>query len=439
MSKKLSLSSAVLININVMLGSGIFINTVELVKRAGGLGFVAYIIIAIMMLPLIACIAKLVQLYPVGGFYAFGTSQLGSLVGFLGTWAYTVAKLASPTLMIHASMSLCQQILPVLQYINIYILDVCILSLFIGLNMFDIKTGSSIQKIFLGLKIVPISFAILASLYIISGGIYHIPVPLWSGIPLALPLVLYAATGFESTAALSSKIENPSVNGPRAIFISYAIVMFFAIIYQFLFYSAVGNFLADQVSYLGAFPSLLKLLPSFESIAHATQIVLNLTIASSALGGSYGILYSNTWNINTLAHAGHLYRSDILTRLNKHHIPYYAVLLQGLICLGYLGITGGYQVPLQQTSAFGCIIAYTISALALIRAVYTKKADGFPASIAYAGLLVCSILAGVSIYNFMINGTYSLLLMAILLIAGIGMYFHSRSKNRIKREIINSK
>ena len=52
-NRTLSLSAAIIININIMLGAGIFVNTVELAKRAGILGGFAYIIIGIMMLPLV--------------------------------------------------------------------------------------------------------------------------------------------------------------------------------------------------------------------------------------------------------------------------------------------------------------------------------------------------------------------------------------------------
>ena len=51
--EKLSLWQAVVININVMFGSGIFINTVILAKLAGIFSFVSYIIFALIVLPLI--------------------------------------------------------------------------------------------------------------------------------------------------------------------------------------------------------------------------------------------------------------------------------------------------------------------------------------------------------------------------------------------------
>ena len=56
---KLSLPTAILININIMMGAGIFINTVELSKRAGLLGGFMYPLIGLLILPLIIAIASI--------------------------------------------------------------------------------------------------------------------------------------------------------------------------------------------------------------------------------------------------------------------------------------------------------------------------------------------------------------------------------------------
>ena len=58
-SHKLSLLSAILININIMLGSGIFINTVLLTKQAGSLGALVILLLRFLLLPLILAIGQL--------------------------------------------------------------------------------------------------------------------------------------------------------------------------------------------------------------------------------------------------------------------------------------------------------------------------------------------------------------------------------------------
>ena len=92
-SKKLSLISAIFINLNVMIGAGLFINTYDLSTKAGAAGFLLYPIIGLCMLPLIAITGKLVGLFPTGGLYAFGKSY-SPFLGFLSCWSYFFGKLA---------------------------------------------------------------------------------------------------------------------------------------------------------------------------------------------------------------------------------------------------------------------------------------------------------------------------------------------------------
>ncbi len=80
----LSLPTAILININVMLGIGVFMNTVVLAKRASALGAFMYILIGLMMLPLILSMAHLVRLHPEGVFMPMHAKKLTFLLGF---WA----------------------------------------------------------------------------------------------------------------------------------------------------------------------------------------------------------------------------------------------------------------------------------------------------------------------------------------------------------------
>jgi amino acid permease len=112
--QKLSLLSAILINLNIMLGSGIFINTVILTKQAGSLGAVVYLLVALLLLPLIMTIGQLLDYHPTSGtFYDFGRT-ISPYFGFISSWSYFTAKLCSSALAIHVCLSFLQQIIPVI-------------------------------------------------------------------------------------------------------------------------------------------------------------------------------------------------------------------------------------------------------------------------------------------------------------------------------------
>ncbi len=424
---KLSLSAAILINVNIMLGAGIFVNTAELAKRAGMLGGFCYLIVGGLMLPLVIAIAAMLRLHPEGGFYTFGEQQIRPFAGFISSWSYFTGKLASATLMIHTSVLMIQALIPAAQSINIFVLDLIILAIFIALNMFNIKTSSQIQGFLFGFKIIPIIFIILGGLFLFSG--HHMTAShfVWSGVPTTLPLILYATVGFEAACSLSSKIKNAKKNAARAVLISYGAVIFVTFLYQFFFYGALGNILAAFADYRQAFPAFLHLIvPENAGGFQLLNDFFYLAIAASALGGAYSIIFSNNWNLYTLAQNNHIFFANVFRKFNRHHIPWLCVLLEGLICILYLAITQGSQIPLQEVSALGCIIAYTISVLALTMAKKRRLMVSVSWWVPILGLVNCGILITACVYGLIQTGGYSLITFGILFLLGIWMFWRKR-------------
>jgi amino acid transporter len=421
---KLSLPAAILINVNIILGAGIFINTVELARRAGMFGFLAYGIIGILLLPLMLSIAHLIKQYPNGGFYTFASKEINTFAAFCSTWIYFSGKLASATLLIHTAATLFQGALAVLQPFNLFVIDGIILILFVLLNMLNIKTGRAIQMGIVTLKLIPVFFVIVTGIFFFNPNNFVIDMALLQNIPSTLPLVLFAVLGFEATCALSSQIQNPERNGPRAIFISYAIVICLVMLYQFFFYINIGPLLQLQKTYLSAFPALLATLFSSNlQVIHSLEILLYCAIATSALGGAYGIFFSNTWNLFILARNNHTFFSEVLTVHNRHFIPYMCIIIEGVVCVLYLLITKAAQIPLQQISALSSVVAYTISIYALYKA--KKRVPSLPI---YKGTISlaffnCALLFAASMKSFITYGMMPLGIFATVCAIGIGMYW----------------
>ncbi len=417
-SQKLSLLSAILINVNIMLGSGIFINTVILTKQAGSLGAVVYLLVALLLLPLILTIGQLLDYHPTSGtFYDFGRT-ISPYFGFISSWSYFTAKLCSSALAIHVCLSFLQQMIPVLKVIPLVLFDCLIAVLFVFLNLLHIRIGKTIQASFIILKLIPILFVILTGLFLISGTNFTSETALFSGVPLALPLVLYAFSGFEASCSLSSCIRNAKRNGPLAIFISFGLVVTILFLFQGLFYGSLGSSLGKLSSYLDAFPAYLAQL----NIRGSTiQTILYLAIASSSLGSAYGIMYSNGWNLYTLARNNHIFGSRFFSTLNEHGVPRACIIAEGVFIIVYLLLTQGNQIPLQQVSALGGTIAYTFSAIALLFIHYGKRKS---LTIPLLGLASCLLFISSFIWSIKVQGpTLMLLLFLALLGAGSFMFY----------------
>ena len=69
MEHKLSLRAAILLNMNIMIGSGIFISPSQIAAVAGNASFLAWPIVALLLLPLVLCTVQLSKMFPgCGGF-----------------------------------------------------------------------------------------------------------------------------------------------------------------------------------------------------------------------------------------------------------------------------------------------------------------------------------------------------------------------------------
>lgn len=425
-SHKLSLKAAILININIMLGAGLFINTTVLAHKVGMGGALSYALIGLLMLPLILGIMQLLKIHPEGGFYAFGKEEIHPYAGFLSAWSYATAKLASTVILIHSSVLFLQNIFPQLAGIPSIRLDFGLISFFIALNMLDIRTNNNIQRVFFVLKLIPVFFGILVGLFLWFGNTQAALPMIWEGMPGTIPLVLFAISGFEAACSLSSKIENSSQNAPRAIMISYFTVIAMNILFQLIVSGALGNLITSFANYTYVFPGLMSLMPSVSATtSHIIVSIMHLAIVSSALASGYGIVFSNTWNWHLLAAHKHLFGSDKITQLNRFNTPWICVLIQGIICILYLAITQGRQLPLQQTSVLGVTISYTVSIIALLIAQQRRTDLTISKWVPFLAFGNCLILLCVITYSLMNDGIYALSLFTGLLTLGTLMFFNT--------------
>ena len=429
---KLSLQSALFININIMLGSGIFINSTILANKAGMLGALCYVMVGALMLPLILSMSKLVNIHPSGGLYTFSQQEITPFAGFVSAWCYIIGKLAASVIITQIAVLLMQQVITPLSAIPSLLLNAIIITLFLALNLLDTKSNSTIQTIFFWLKTTPIIFGIIAGLYLLNPSYISFHSADIAGIPIALPLVLFALSGFEAACSLSSHIENAAVNAPRAILYSYGAVIFITTLFQCSIYAGLGSLLGELPDYRYLFPTLLSLLaPGNIELQNILIATLHLAVAFSALGGSYGIIFSNNWNVYALAKNNHLAGSSLLTQLNRYQIPYWCVLLEGAIYFLFLCISCGSQLPLQQIGAFGPTISFAFSALAALFATRRGTIQLHPAipSLALISTLILSLSA---IYSLFVDGMSSLLLFGMLLGIGMGMFWSNTQKIAIE-------
>ena len=173
-TKKMSPFVALFICLNTMLGAGLFINPKPLAMQAGSLGFVGYLLAALIMTPIIYCTAELARLHPVsGGVYAFSQSYLGSAFGFISCWSYFTGKTSSAALMAHKFVQFLQATVPALANIPTIFCDYLLILTIIALNIGGVSIGGRAQYFFTGMRVIPILGTFIFGFSLFSGGNFH--------------------------------------------------------------------------------------------------------------------------------------------------------------------------------------------------------------------------------------------------------------------------
>lgn len=423
----LSLPTAILININIMLGAGLFVNSIPLAKKLGILSPLIYLLVGLLMLPLALSLSRLLMYHPTGSFFSFGQREISTVAGFFASWAYFITKMSSATLNIHFFTNITQSLIPALAQFNPFAMDLVILGIFTGLNMLNMRTGSQIQTMFIVLKTTPILFVILAGAYLctnLTPGTLVLEPSMWYALPLCVPSIIYAFAGFEASCSISRHIENPQKNGPRAILISYLAVMVIAALFQLLFYTSTQGYLTPDTKYFEALPVIFqRLLLTSSPLLKYVPVFLQLAIATSALGGSYGIMYSNNWNLYELGQHGLTFWPKLVTKLNRYGIAFACILAETALSLGYLAVTAGSNLILPQLTALGCTLTYTICVLALYCLSRRQKLS---LTLPILGLGCCTIMLSSTVYSLITTSLLPFCAFSLVLILGGVMYLARR-------------
>jgi amino acid transporter len=442
--RHISLPWAIILNLNVMIGSGIFVNTVLLGKNLGALGAIAYILVGIALLPLVFGFMVLMDRLKGGTFYDYG-ALINSFTGFIGSWSYFVAKLASCAVSIYVFTALFQKLFVSLQTVPAFWIESIILLAFVGLNMLNMRIGRSIQFGFMVLKSLPIFFAIGVGLWMLNPTYITLSGAVWGSVFSNVPLVLYAFTGFELICSLTGSLKDPQRDGPRAILYAYLIGVAIVVIYQWAFYGALGPGLAGLEDIKEMFPLLVAKLSMSASLSTTLLSAIHTGIATSALGAAYGIMYSNGWNLHALARQKQVIFSELVEQKNKYGVPMICVFVEGAIVFGYLLVLAWYSslLPLQQIVSCGMTLTYLVSMLALGFIWLQDKKDqnkGEPGyqslpKTRFFGLRVllalasCCLFIGALVSNWLTFGVVPATLFGVLLILGLFMFWVQR-KNK---------
>ncbi|RRD39123.1 APC family permease [Leptotrichia sp. OH3620_COT-345] len=272
-NKKMKFWSIVLLTINSIIGTGIFLSPGSVAKSTGTLAPWIYLCAAIftsVMAITFSSAAKYVVKNGAG--YAYSKAAFGENVGlYIGITRFVSASLAwgvMATGVVKTTLSIFSIDSENLQNITIGFL--ILMTILLIINIIGTKTLTFISDLSTIGKLLALSITIIAGIFIlIKTGQNHIseldvltneagekliPTLTTTGFVTAVIAAFYAFTGFESIASGASDMENPEKNLPRAIPLAIGIIaaIYFGIVLVSMFINPVAMVTSKEVVILAS-------------------------------------------------------------------------------------------------------------------------------------------------------------------------------------------
>lgn len=250
MKKKLGLGSIILLGINAIIGSGIFLLPNKAMSLIGTASIFVIIFDMLLVICVALCFAEASSLFKKnGGPYVYAKEAFGDFIGFeVGFIKWAISIIAWATMAVAFATAL-GQIIPAAQ--ETMVKNTIVVCILVGLGIVNIL-GVNISKVLNNIvtisKLVPLVIFIAVGIFFIKPANF---VPLFpngayqsGSFGEAALLLFYAFTGFESIAVAAEDMDNPQKNLPKAIIIVMLIVSFFYIMIQTVSIGILGPELA---------------------------------------------------------------------------------------------------------------------------------------------------------------------------------------------------
>lgn len=288
---KIGLKTAVIIGVNAMIGAGVLTIPTMLSSIVGPAGILTTVFSIIFVLAIGLSFGRLTHLYSAKGWsYDYPAKWAGHKVGILSSFFYLFGIIIAMGFLGQQSGIWFYKIFP---YLGPDILGVIIIAILTFLVLAGAKTASWSQYLIFLLVLVPLILTVIFcwihfDIALITPFVPHG----FTSVLAATPIVLFAFFGFESIASLSSIVEKPKRNVPRAFAYSISIV---GIVYLLFFY---GVLFAIPSKFFAA--GINEPLASVFNNFFPKAKFLSVFIFLGAMFGIIGTIHSMLWSISEL-------------------------------------------------------------------------------------------------------------------------------------------
>ena len=385
-TQKISLFTATMLNINVIIGAGILLNPPIMAGLAGNISFLGWPLCGLIFFPLVWCVAEASKLFSGdAGFYTFGKKGLGNTAGFISGWAHFLAYLAVPAAHLFGLRALLVTQFNIDFVATHPLMFNALYVLFLGLmNLLSLKLVSTIQNISTIVKLIPLVSVIMMFVFYLNPN-FSINIANLPLLTATLPIAVFAFLGFESCCNISHLIEGGQKNASRALFYGFFATLTLYTVFHFGLLQIMG---ADNLAKFGGAAFVQFLGINNVALIAALKGIVSTAFIITFLSASYGIFIGNSSLLRGMAAEKILFGSKLLTKTNGNDRPIMAIAFQALGTFGLSVLITGMNA-LCSLVVICVLTAFIVTIFALIK---SKAQTLLRRIFSLLGLVSCGIL-----------------------------------------------
>ncbi|UQS84895.1 APC family permease [Apilactobacillus apisilvae] len=397
--KKLSFFSIVLLGINAIIGSGIFLLPSAGMKIFGPASILVLIFDAFLAFMIGLCFAECSGLFDEsGGAYIYAKRAFGNFVGYeVGIAAWAVRIIAEATMYVAFATAL-GGFFPILNssLAKNMIVTIMAVGLMI-LNLAGIEAASALSNIITVGKLLPIFLIIIIGLFFIHPGNFQpFFVPSLThtfNFSNATLTMFYIFTGVEGLVVTAGEMSNAKKNLPRAIMVVLSVVTIVYILIMTVCIGVLGHKLTQtSVPLQAALTAMIGKVGSYIVVAGSVLSIGGICIASS---------FITPRSTEALADNGILPKA--FSTKNRKNAPYISIIVNAvlILVLAYSG-TFTYLAQISAISRFAQFIP-TIIAVMVFRKTMKKQPRSFKLPLGYTIPIIALAISLWLIFNTQVN------------------------------------
>lgn len=429
-NKKLGFWSIVLLGINAIIGSGIFLLPNQAMLLIGPFSMVVIVFDMLLVISIAMCFAEAGGMFKKnGGPYVYAREAFGDFIGFeVGFMKWAISIIAWATMAVAFSTALAKVWPAAADKTISNIIVVCIL---VGLglvNILGVNISKALNNIITIGKLVPLVMFVAIGIFYIKGSNFTPVFPSGSYVGgsfgAAALLIFYAFTGFESIAVAAEDMDNPEKNVPKAIITVMIIVSMFYLLIQGISIGILGEGLATSKTpvadaatvFLGSFGGAIVSAGTLISIG-------GINIAASFITPRSGV---------ALAKDGLI--PKVIAKQGTRGTPYIAIIITVALAIP-IALSGSFT-KLAAISVVSRFAQYVPTCLSII--VLRKKRPDLKSSFRVPfGPVIPIIAVGVGIWLLAQSSLEKIMWGLGGLIVGVPIYFIMKSYNNKQSNTVN--